>query len=30
MITGKDGVCMDDSKVKAILEWPKLKNIKGV
>ena len=30
MIVGKDSVCMDDSKVMAILEWPELKNIKGV
>ena len=27
---GKDGVCMDNLKVKAILEWPKPKNVKGV
>ena len=30
MIMGKDSICMDDSKVKAILEWPKPKNIKEV
>ena len=28
MIVGKDGVHMDDSKVKVILEWPKPKNVK--
>ena len=26
----KDGIHMDDSKIKAILEWPKPKNIKRV
>ena len=30
MVVGKDGVHMDNSKVKAILEWPKSKNIKKV
>ena len=30
MIMDKDCICMDDSKVKAILEWPELKNIKEV
>ena len=30
MIMGKDGIRMDDLKVKAILEWSKLKNIKRV
>ena len=30
MVVEKDGVCMVNSKVKAILEWPKLKNVKGV
>ena len=30
MIVGKDGVHMNDSKVKAILKWPKLKNVKRV
>ena len=30
MIIGKDGIHMDNSKVKAILEWPVPKNVKGV
>lgn len=30
MVVGKDSVYMDDSKVKAILEWPELKNMKEV
>ena len=30
MVMGKDGVCMDDSKIKATLEWLVPKNIKGV
>ena len=30
MIMEKDGVNMDDSKIKAILEWLKPKNIKRV
>ena len=30
MVVGKDDVHMDDSKIKAILEWPEPKNVKGV
>ena len=30
MIIGKDGVHMDNSKIKAILEWPEPKNVKEV
>ena len=30
MVVEKDGVHMDNSKVKAILEWPELKNVKEV
>ncbi|RHW30551.1 hypothetical protein D1B31_23670 [Neobacillus notoginsengisoli] len=30
MIVGRDGIKMDDSKVKAILEWPAPKNVRGV
>ena len=30
MIMGKGNIHMDNSKIKAILEWPKLKNMKGV
>ena len=30
MIVGKDSDCMDNSKVKAILEWPESKNVKRV
>ena len=30
MIVGRDGIKMDQSKVKAILDWPAPKNIKGV
>ena len=30
MVMEKDSVHMDDSKVKAILEWPEPKNVKGV
>ena len=30
MVMGKDDVHMDDSKIRAILKWPKLKNLKGV
>ena len=30
MVMGKDDVHMDDSKVRAILKWPKLKNVKRV
>ena len=30
MIVGHDGIKMDQEKVKAILEWPELKTVKGV
>ena len=30
MIVGRDGIKMDQTKVKAILDWPEPKNIKGV
>ena len=30
MIVGRDGIKMDQTKVKAILEWPEPKNVKGV
>ena len=30
MIVGCDGVKMDQTKVKAILDWPEPKNVKGV
>ena len=30
MIVGRDGIKMDQSKVKAILDWPEPKNVKGV
>ena len=30
MIVGHDGIKMDQEKVKAILEWPELKMVKGV
>ena len=30
MIVGHDGIKMDQTKVKAILDWPEPKNIKGV
>ena len=30
MIVGRDGIKMDQNKVKAILDWPEPKNIKGV
>ena len=30
MIVGCDGIKMDQEKVKAILEWPELKTVKGV
>ena len=30
MIVGCDGISMDQTKVKAILDWPKPKNVKGV
>ena len=30
MIVGRDGIKMDQTKVKAILDWPKPKNVKGV
>ena len=30
MIVGRDGIKMDQSKVKAILDWPAPKNVKGV
>ena len=30
MIVGRDGIKMDQEKVKAILEWPEPKTVKGV
>ena len=30
MVMGRDSVCMDNSKIKAILEWSKPRNVKGV
>ena len=30
MIVGRDGIKMDQTKVKAILDWPEPKNVKGV
>ena len=30
MIVGRDGISMDQTKVKAILDWPEPKNVKGV
>ena len=30
MIVGKDGIKMDQEKVKAILDWPAPLNVKGV
>ena len=30
MIVGKDGIKMDQEKIKAVLDWPAPLNIKGV
>ena len=30
MIVGHDGICMDQTKIKAILDWLEPKNVKGV